>query len=204
MKNKRPCLPNFYHILTALLTACAATAMAEGAPSAIDPLDYVRGRRLSERVGQLVPFSRGMAEVGLGYEAARMLKAVISHSPDGDQANEANQLLKSWGIDQLDITDTNAAVINGTIRKHLVRNRQALIDLKRVETLLAIGRTGEAAPLVEAALAVELTGESSEIQKNILAGFSLSAQELKEAKGTDAIKARLAKSVTINRLADTA
>ena len=204
MKNKRPCLPNFHHILTALLTACAATAMAEGAPSAIDPLDYVRGQRLSERVGQLVPFSRGMAEVGLGYEAARMLKAVISHSPDGDQANEANQLLKSWGIDQLDITDTNAAVINGTIRKHLVRNRQALIDLKRVETLLAIGRTGEAAPLVEAALAVELTGESSEIQKNILAGFSLSAQELKEANGTDAIKARLAKSVTINRLADTA
>ena len=204
MKHKPHCPPCLGRILATLLTACTLPAMAEETPSTIDPMDHVRGRRLSERMGQLVPFSRGMAEVGLGYEAARLLRAVIAHSPDGDQAREATQILKSWGIDQLEFTDTNAATINRTIREHLVRNRQALIDHKRMETLLAIGRTGEASKLMEAALAIELTGESKEMQQRILAGLSLSALELREARGTDAIEAHLARGATISRLGDMA
>ena len=50
------------------------TCIAENT-SKIEPMDHIRGRRLVERVEQLVDTARRMTEMGLGYEAARYKSA---------------------------------------------------------------------------------------------------------------------------------
>ena len=63
--------------------------------SKIEPMDHIRGRRLVERVEQLVDTARRMAEMGLGYESARLLKSAAKYSPDKGRAEEAKRILEA-------------------------------------------------------------------------------------------------------------
>ena len=163
-------------------------------------MDHVRGRRLTERVGQLVGTARSMAEMGLGYEAARLLKSAARYSPDKDQAEEAKRILESWGVHEMELNDANAKTIRSTIRDTLNRNRAALLDHKRVETLVAVGQTTEAAKLIGDAREINLTGESREQKQRILNDLNLDRDALKNANDTKALESLLARSRDISRL----
>ena len=141
--------------------------------SKIEPMDHIRGRRLVERVEQLVDTARRMAEMGLGYEAARLLKSAAKYSPDKGRAEEAKRILESWGVHEMDINDANAGTIRRTIRGTLNRNRAALLNHKRVETLIAVGKTTQAAKIISDARKVKLTGESRDQQRRILNDLNL-------------------------------
>ena len=95
--------------------------------------------------------------MGLGYESARLLKSAAKYSPDKGRADEAKRILESWGIHEMEINDTNAGTIHSTIRGTLNRNRAALLNHKRVETLIAVGETTQAAKLISDSRKVKIT-----------------------------------------------
>ena len=74
--------------------------------------------------------------MGLGYEAARLLKSASKYSPDKGRAEEAKRILESWGVHEMDINDANV----GTIRRTIL----GTLNHKRVETLIAVGKTTQA------------------------------------------------------------
>ena len=58
-----------------------------------NPMDHLRGRRLSESARQLVSMCNGMAEMGLSYEAARLLKSTSVYSTNEETSKEAKVFL---------------------------------------------------------------------------------------------------------------
>lgn len=180
----------------------AVDVIAQETTSKIEPMDHVRGRRLSERVGQVVGMARGMAEMGLGYEAARLLKSTAKYSPDKERANEAKRILESWGVHEMEIKDANAETIRTTIRETLSRSRKALLDHKHVETLVAVGQTSKAAELISGAKQIELTGESKEARRRILNDLNLSEESLNKTNDTEALETLMNRSSEISKLQD--
>ena len=172
--------------------------------SKIEPMDHIRGRRLVERVEQLVDTARRMAEMGLGYEAARLLKSAAKYSPDKGRAEEAKRILESWGVHEMDINDANAGTIRSTILGTLNRNRAALLNHKRVETLIAVGKTTQAAKIISDARKVKLTGESRDQQRRILNDLNLEREALNKANNSEALEALMNRSRDISRLRDVA
>ena len=103
----------------------------EESVSKIDPMDHLRGRRLSESTRQLVSICNGMAEMGVSYEAARLLKSTSVYSTNEETSKEAKRIMISWRIHEMEINYANADSIRKTIRITLNRNRSALLDHKR-------------------------------------------------------------------------
>ena len=172
--------------------------------SKIEPMDHIRGRRLVERVEQLVDTARRMAEMGLGYEAARLLKSAAKYSPDKGRAEEAKRILESWGVHEIEINDANAGTIRSAIRGTLNRNRADLLNHKRVETLIAVGKTTQAAKIISDARKVKLTGESRDQQRRILNDLNLEREALNKANNLEALEALMNRSRDISRLRDVA
>ena len=168
----------------------------------IEPMDHLRGRRLAERVEQIIGIARNMAEMGLGYEAARLLKSASKYSQNRDRSNEAKEILKSWGVITIELNDANANTIRTTIRRSLNRNRAALLDHKRVETLIAVGQITEAAKLIGDAKKVNLTGESRDQQRRILNDLNLEWDSLEKANDTESLESIMNRSKDISRLRD--
>ena len=77
-------------------------------------------------------------------------------------------------------SDANAGTIRSAIRGTLNRNRAALLKHKRVETLIAVGKTTQAAKTSDARK-VKLTGESRDQQRRILNDLNLEREALNKA-----------------------
>jgi len=142
--------------------------------------------------------------MGLGYEAARLLKSAAKYSPDKDRAEEAKRILESWGVHEIEINDANAGTIRSAIRGTLNRNRAALLNHKRVETLIAVGKTTQAAKIISDARKVKLTGESRDQQRRILNDLNLEREALNKANNSEALEALMNRSRDISRLRDVA
>tara|TARA_B100000902_G_scaffold247969_1_gene234653 strand:+ start:11893 stop:14130 length:2238 start_codon:yes stop_codon:yes gene_type:complete len=189
-------------ILLLALLSIAVETFSNDSISKIDPMDHLRGRRLSERARQLVSICNSMAEMGLSYEAARLLKSTSIYSSNKETSEEAKRILTSWRINELEINDVNADSIRKTIRKTLNRNRSALLDHKRVQTLLTAGRTSQAAKIIANAKQVELFGESKEAQLRILNELNLKQEVLNKAKDQNSLESLMSKSMEITKLND--
>ena len=174
------------------ILACLFTfkSFAAETTSKIEPMHHIRGQLLSERLRQVVELARGMAEMGLGYEAARLLKSTETYSLDEERVADAKRILETWGIHEIEINHSNAETIRSAIREILTRNRKALLDHKRVQTLVTVGRTSKAAKLISGAKQVKLTGESKEARRRILNGLNLSEESLSKTNDTEALEAR--------------
>ena len=110
-------------LILALLTI-VVEAFPEDSISKIDPMDHLRGRRLSESTRQLVRMCNSMAEMGLSYEAARLLKSASVYSKNKETSEEAKHILISWRINEMEINDANADSIRKKIRKTLIETVQ--------------------------------------------------------------------------------
>ena len=186
-------------LILALLTI-VVEAFPEDSISKIDPMDHLRGRRLSESTRQLVRMCNSMAEMGLSYEAARLLKSASFYSKNKETSEEAKHILISWRINEMEINDANADSIRKKIRKTLNRNRSALLDHKRVQTLLTVGRITQAAKVIANAKQVELFGESKESQRRILNELNIKQETLDKAIDQKSLKSILKRSMEISRL----
>ena len=186
-------------LIFALLTI-VVEAFPEDSISKIDPMDHLRGRRLSESTRQLVRMCNSMAEMGLSYEAARLLKSASVYSKNKETSEEAKHILISWRINEMEINDANADSIRKKIRKTLNKNRSALLDHKRVQTLLTIGRITQAAKVIANAKQVELFGESKESQRRLLNELNIKQETLDRAIDQKSLKSILKRSMEISRL----
>lgn len=186
-------------LILALLTI-VVEAFPEDSISKIDPMDHLRGRRLSESTRQLVRMCNSMAEMGLSYEAARLLKSASVYSKNKETSEEAKHILISWRINEMEINDANADSIRKKIRKTLNKNRSALLDHKRVQTLLTIGRITQAAKVIANAKQVELFGESKESQRRLLNELNIKQETLDRAIDQKSLKSILKRSMEISRL----
>jgi spore coat protein CotH len=187
-------------ILILTLLTIVVEAFPEDSISKIDPMDHLRGRRLSESTRQLVRMCNSMAEMGLSYEAARLLKSASVYSKNKETSEEAKHILISWRINEMEINDANADSIRKKIRKTLNRNRSALLDHKRVQTLLTVGRITQAAKVIANAKQVELFGESKESQRRILNELNIKQETLDKAIDQKSLKSILKRSMEISRL----
>ena len=96
-------------------------------------------------------------------------------------APRSKRILESWGVHEIEINDANAGTIRSAIRGTLNRNRAALLNHKRVETLIAVGKTTQAAKIISDARKVKLTGESRDQQRRILNDLNLEREALNKA-----------------------
>ena len=186
------------------ILACLITfnSFAAETTSKIEPMQHIRGQLLSERLRQVVELARGMAEMGLGYEAARLLKSTETYSLNEERVADAKRILETWGIHEIEINHSNAETIRSAIREIITRNRKALLDHKRVQTLVSVGRTSKAAKLISGAKQVELTGESKEARRRILNGLNLSEESLSKTNDTEALETLMNRSREISKLQD--
>ena len=198
---KKPKFKPLVILLLASLSIVVET-FSEDSISKIDPMDHLRGRRLSESTRQLVGMCNGMAEMGLSYEAARLLKSTSAYSSNKETSEEAKRILISWRINEMEINDANADSIRKIIRKTLNRNRSALLDHKRVQTLLTVGRTGQAAKIIANAKQVELYGESKEAKRRILNELNLKQEALDKANDQKSLESLMIRSMKISKLND--
>jgi len=188
--------------LLALLSIVVET-FSEESVSKIDPMDHLRGRRLSESARQLVSMCNGMAEMGLSYEAARLLKSTSVYSTNEETSKEAKRIMISWRIHEMEINDANADSIRKTIRITLNINRSALLDHKRVQTLLKVGQTKQAAKIIAKAKQVELHGESKELQRRILSELNIRQELLDNANDQKSLESLMLRSVEVSKLKET-
>ena len=184
--------------LLALLSIVVET-FSEESVSKIDPMDHLRGRRLSESARQLVSMCNGMAEMGLSYEAARLLKSTSVYSTNEETSKEAKRIMISWRINEMEINDANADSIRKTIRITLNRNRSALLDYKRAQTLLKAGQTKQAAKIIAKAKQVELHGESKEAQRRILSELNLRQELLDNANNQKSLESLMSRSMEVSK-----
>ena len=86
-----------------------------------------------------------LAELGAGYEAARVLAAIALRADDTDFGNEARHILNEWGITtdvvrRGDIKDINAKIVNARQKLHRRHSNVA-----HVRNLIGLGLYAEAA-----------------------------------------------------------
>ncbi|MBK27605.1 MAG: hypothetical protein CMO77_02100 [Verrucomicrobiales bacterium] len=189
-------------IISLCLLSIIVEPLAKDNISKIDPMDHLRGRRLSEINSSLVRTARSMAEMGLSYEAARLLKSTSRYSPQKEIAIEAERTLKSWGVFEMKLSDANAQSVRNTIRKTLDKNRKALLDHKHVQTLLAVGQANQAARIIANAKNVEFFGESKEAQRRILNDININQEAFNNADDQKALEALMKQSIEISKLND--
>ncbi len=189
-------------IISLCLLSIIVEPLAKDNISKIDPMDHLRGRRLSEINSSLVRTARSMAEMGLSYEAARLLKSTSRYSPEKEIAIEAERTLKSWGVFEMKLSDANAQSVRNTIRKTLDKNRKALLDHKHVQTLLAVGQANQAARIIANAKNVEFFGESKEAQRRILNDININQEAFNNADDQKALEALMKQSIEISKLND--
>ncbi|HCK14174.1 TPA: hypothetical protein DHW51_08635, partial [Candidatus Poribacteria bacterium] len=79
--------------------ALMVSSLAEDDLSAIVLTDFENDRHRQEHdVEEVIRIAYRLAEVGAGYEAARVLAAIALWERDRDSRNEATRLLNEWGL----------------------------------------------------------------------------------------------------------
>ena len=89
-----------------------------------------------------------LAELGAGYEAARVLAAVALRADDADFGNEARHILNEWGITTDVVRKGDIKDINAKIAKARQKLHHRHSNVAHVRNLIELGLYAEAAHLL--------------------------------------------------------
>ena len=64
----------------------------------LSPITFTGFEEDSHRVNEAIHYAHMLADLGAGYEAARVLAAIAWRADDTDFGNQARHILNEWGI----------------------------------------------------------------------------------------------------------
>mgnify|MGYP000223337619 CR=1 FL=1 len=97
---------------------------------------------------EVIRIAYRLAEVGAGYEAARVLAAIALWERDRDSRNEATHLLNEWGLTINTIRQGNVKDIIAKVESAMRYRRGSNTKLRHVRNLIALGLYVDAAHLL--------------------------------------------------------
>ncbi len=120
-------------------------AMADDELSSIDFTGFEEDYH---RINEVIHYAHILADLGAGYEAARVLAAIALRADDTDFGNRARHILNEWEITvdlvrQGDTKDINAKIANARQKMH-----QRHSNVAHVRNLIELGLYAEAARLL--------------------------------------------------------
>ena len=112
------------------------------------PITFTGFEEDFHRVNEAIQCAQTLAELGAGYEAARVLAAIALRAGDTDFGDEARHILNEWGITidvvrRGDIKDINAKIAKARQKLHRRHSNVA-----HVRNLIELGLYAEAAHLL--------------------------------------------------------
>ena len=111
--------------------------------------DFENDRHRQEHdVEEVIRIAYRLAEVGAGYEAARVLAAIALWERDRDSRNEATHLLNEWGLTINTIRQGNVKDIIAKVESAMRYRRGSNTKLRHVRNLIALGLYVDAARLL--------------------------------------------------------
>ena len=129
--------------------ALMVSSLAEDDLSAIVLTDFENDRHRQEHdVEEVIRIAYRLAEVGAGYEAARVLAAIALWERDRDSRNEATHLLSEWGLTINTIRQGNVKDIIAKVESVMRHRRGSNTKLRHVRNLIALGLYADAAHLL--------------------------------------------------------
>ena len=98
----------------------------------LSPITFIGFEEDSHRVNEAIRYAHMLADLGAGYEAARVLAAIAWRADDTDFGNQARHVLNEWGItiDLVrggDVKDINAKIANARQKMHRRRKSHFMI-----------------------------------------------------------------------------
>ena len=111
--------------------------------------DFENDRHRQEHdVEEVIRIAYRLAEVGAGYEAARVLATIALWERDRDSRNEATHLLNEWGLTIETIRQGNVKDITAKVESVMRHRRGSNTKLRHVRNLIALGLYVDAARLL--------------------------------------------------------
>jgi hypothetical protein len=131
------------------LQVLMGTSLAEDDLPAVVLTDFENDRHRQEHdVEEVIRIAYRLAEVGAGYEAARVLAAIALWEQDRDSRNEATHLLNEWGLTINTIRQGNVKDIIAKVESAMRYRRGSNTKLRHVRNLIALGLYVDAAHLL--------------------------------------------------------
>ncbi len=115
------------------------------------------------RMGEAVHGAHLLAQVGAGYEAARVLAAIASQARDSDPGNESIHILSEWGLTVEEVRQGSANEIQEKIAKAMQSNHRSGAALAHIRNLIELELYHDAAHLLRKDL---LNSDDRVIEKN--------------------------------------
>ena len=89
----------------------------------LSPIAFTGFEEDYHRVNEAIHYAHMLADLGAGYEAARVLAAIAWRADDTDFGNQARHVLNEWGITidlvrRGDIKDINAKIASARQKMH--------------------------------------------------------------------------------------
>ena len=111
--------------------------------------DFENDRHRQEHdVEEVIRIAYRLAEVGAGYEAARVLATIALWERDRDSRNEATHLLNEWGLTIETIRQGNVKDITAKVESVMRHRRGSNTKLRHVRNLIVLGLYVDAARLL--------------------------------------------------------
>ena len=115
-------------------------SLAEDDLPAVFLTEFENDRHRQEHdVEEVIRLAYRLAEVGAGYESARVLASIALWERDRHSKNEATQLLTEWGLTINTIRQGNAQEIIEKVENVMRYRRGSNTQLRRVRNLIALG-----------------------------------------------------------------
>ena len=112
------------------------------------PITFTGFEEDFHRVNEAIQCAQTLAELGAGYEAARVLAAIALRAGDTDFGDEARHILNEWGITIDVVRRGNTKDINAKIAKARQKLHRRHSNVAHVRNLIELGLYAEAAHLL--------------------------------------------------------
>ena len=122
-----------------------ALTMAE---DELSPIAFTGFEEDSHRVNEAIHYAHMLADLGAGYEAARVLAAIAWQADDTDFGNQARHVLNEWGITIDLVRGGDITGINAKIAKARQKMQLRHSNVAHVRNLIELGLYAEAAHLL--------------------------------------------------------
>ena len=150
-----------YLFACCLSLQCVGLLSCRLAAQSLEPLEHFKGNRLTELRRTTLEGAKAAASSGAGFEAARLLAALSGFGPPDDISTRAQSLLRDWGLEGSNLTESHESDINRQVRERLQLEHQSSVDLSSIEVLLELESYESAAKTLSRVLGRPIFGNAS-------------------------------------------
>ena len=136
---------SFLLIIISIFQICLLRSESE---DDLSPIDLTGFEEDYHRVNEAIHYAHMLADLGAGYEAARVLAAIASRAANTDFGNHAHQILNEWDITIEHIQQGNIQDINKKIAESRRKTSQSRSNVAHVRNLVELGLYAEASSLL--------------------------------------------------------